>query len=525
MKTNAVLASASPELRNNVFIEGDTLFAADPWKGEDELNSLYSRAKRLNGVKKIIFMKSGDFRKRYGNTLQDSGSSSDLQKEAVKLIQEAYDLQASDIHIADMGTQGVIKLRCFGMLREHAVIPGTKCSQLISVIYSTMCQQGSTTSHTPSVRQDARIARREYLPANVHSIRVHTEPIECAEAAGGNGCLMLLRLLYDRTEAKGSMAERLNKLGYSPADIQKIRALTLRSGTKIISGPTGHGKSTLLKHIMEAQAEESPEKAYQSIEDPPEYPLAGVSQIMVNTGKILSDPKERQRSYIDAIAGAMRSDPDVLMIGEIRFGEAASATIDVALTGHGAWATIHANNAIGIIKRMVSLLNSAEFDDPLEYLCDPNVLAGLIYQRLVPYLCNSCKRKLSALSEEERKTAIPDETYARLQKVLPDLDGIFVHNANGCESCSGSGFSGMTVTPEIIVTDHQFLHLIRLKKEAEAYEYWLQHMEGNSFIQSAIGKIAAGILDPYTTEIRLGVPLDFDPANVGTSDLATGAAS
>ncbi|MEG1609965.1 MAG: ATPase, T2SS/T4P/T4SS family, partial [Bilophila sp.] len=122
---------------------------------------------------------------------------------------------------------------------------------------------------------------------------------------------------------------------------------------------------------MESMAAENPEKAYITSEDPPEFPLSGVEQVLVSTNADRSsvDEKKRGLAYTNAIAGAMRSDPDVLMIGEIRYPEAATAAIDAALTGHGVFVTLHANNAFGIIPRMESLLNAAGYVSPLDHLC------------------------------------------------------------------------------------------------------------------------------------------------------------
>lgn len=509
---------AGDELRKNMFLEEGTLYISETWFGEPEVISFVGLAKK-RGVINVEYLEIGEFQKRYATRAKDSGLSdsdfapSELQEYAIKLLHSAYDENASDIHIADYGTYGVIEFRCLGMLRPYTQLPGAKARHLIAVLYGTMSQQGSTTSHTPSVRQDARIARREFLPQKVHSIRVHTEPLECAQAEGGTGCLMLLRLLYDRTMAVGDLTQRLDSLGYTGKDIARFRFLTERSGLTIISGPTGHGKSTLLKHVMEAQAQESPEKAFMSIEDPPEYPLNNVKQVMVATGNIVTDPEARGRNYIDAIAGAMRSDPDVLMIGEIRFPEAAVAAIDAALTGHSVFATLHANNALGIIMRMQSLLNSANYSDPLEYLCDHNVIAGLIYQRLVPVLCSHCKVKLIGSTPEQRRKAMPDYAYERLKKAVNTPDNVHIRG-EGCDQCKQAGFTDQTVAAEVIVTDHTILKHIRRGSIGDAYQYWRGTMRGKTFIEDAVSKIESGLLDPHMTELRLGVPLTFDPTDI-----------
>ncbi len=514
---SSFFAGASKELLKNMFLEDGTLYISEAWKGEAEVISFIGLAHK-RGVKGVEYLPAGEFQNRYVKAAKEQDiqglGDSELQSYAKKLFELAFKENASDIHIEDYGTYGIIRFRCLGMLHTHLELPGEKTKQLIAVIYGTLAQQASTTAHTPTVRQDARIAKREYLPAKVHSIRVHTEPLEVSQADGGAGCFMSLRLLYDRTSAKGSLRNRLASLGYEDTDIGRFRFLTERSGLTIIAGPTGHGKSTLLKHVMEAQAEEAPEKSFQSVEDPPEYPLAGVKQVMVSTGNV-ADPAARGRNYIDAIAGAMRSDPDVLMIGEIRFPEAAVAAIDAALTGHGVWATLHANNALGIIMRMVSLLNAAHYADPLEYLCDHNVLAGLVYQRLVPALCPHCKIKLMDIQQagEEglayRRKVLPDYVFKRLERAVNNPENVHIRG-KGCPHCNNFGFAGQTIAAEVIVTDHTLLKHVRNGSISNAYQHWRENMKGRTVIQDAIQKIERGILDPHMTEIRLGIPLNFD---------------
>ncbi|MDR2893677.1 MAG: Flp pilus assembly complex ATPase component TadA [Deltaproteobacteria bacterium] len=508
---------ASKELRKNIFLKDGTLFISDAWKGESELIEFIGVARRRDGIFKTEYLSVENFQKSFARhnidvSPDDEADNNDVRNYAIRLLKTAYEENASDIHIADYGTNGVIQFRCLGMLRLYENLPGTKTQVLMKILYDTFGQQQTTTGFTPRVRQDGRIAKREYLPEQVHSIRVHTEPLECAQADNGTGCLMLLRLLYDRTSATGTLDNRLTMLGYGPSDIERFRLLTERKGTVYIAGQTGHGKSTLLKHIMEAQVEESPEKSLQSIEDPPEYPLIGVKQIMVNPGDPIADPAARSRLYIEAIAGAMRSDPDWLMIGEIRYPDAAVAAIDAALTGHSVWSTIHGGSALGILLRMVSLLNSAHYAAPLEYLCDHNVTAGLIYQCLVPVLCPDCKQPLLETHRKDleyRQEVLPDNAFDRLRKTVNHSEGVCIRG-KGCKTCKNVGFVEQTVAAEVIATNQTLLNYVRNGSTLDAYSYWRNSMGGKTYIEDAISKIEAGILDPRMTELRLGVPLNFD---------------
>jgi type II secretory ATPase GspE/PulE/Tfp pilus assembly ATPase PilB-like protein len=497
-----IFKGASEQLIKNMFLEDGTLYVHSIWRGEPELISFVGLAKK-RGIVSLKFLDTTEFEKRSAAAKVAGGEwqHSELQAYAVQLLQTAFEQKASDIHICDYGNYGVIQFRCLGMLREHTYLPGEKTKQLISVIYGTLSQQGTTATHTPSVRQDARIAKREYLPRDVHSIRVHTEPLESAQAEGGAGCMMCLRLLYDRTLAGGTLFNRLEVLGYSKQDQKQFEVLTHRAGLTVISGPTGHGKSTLLKHVMESQADERAGKNYLSIEDPPEYPLAGVKQIMVNTGASPADAEKRNREYEDAIAGAMRCDPDVIMVGEIRYPEAAVAAIEAASSGHSVWATLHAGSALGIVTRLKTLL-SGVYEEPLEYICDPKLISGLIYQRLVPTLCPECKMRLLDVSKEYRQTVMPDDLLERVKESVRDVDNVHIRG-NGCPRCAELGFVDQTVAAEVVVADGTLLRYIRAGQVEEAHEYWRRNLGGKTCVEDAIDKIEAGLLDPALTEERI----------------------
>ena len=153
---------------------------------------------------------------------------------------------------------------------------------------------------------------RSVLPPGVHSVRLHAEPIQSDTAS--RGTFLAMRLLTGADGVTGSLGERLAALGYSEDQCRLMASLAGSRGLTLLAGPTGHGKSTTLRHVMESMVISRPDQSYLSVEDPPEYPMAGVRQIQVPTSG-----GDRASAYADAIAGAMRCDPDVIMIGDRKF--------------------------------------------------------------------------------------------------------------------------------------------------------------------------------------------------------------
>lgn len=441
--------------------------------------------------------------------LQAKIGGNDLQILARELLEKAFHNRASDIHLINRGTYGLVRMRKLGLMSDEGQHSADRINKLITLIFDSFGQETGAASFSPLKRLDGRIVDPKILPSGVHSIRIHTEPIQSEGRDGG--CFMALRLLFDTTQAGGTLEERMTKLGFEKSQVEVLNNLCKRGGLALIAGATGHGKSTFLKHVMESMVEYQPKRSYFSVEDPPEYPIRGVCQIQVNTGQKNSTEfdtnQSRAMAYNDAIAGAMRSDPDVIMIGEIRYGEAADAAINAALTGHGVWATIHASDAFAVVTRLEGLLRQVKINNPLDAICDANVLSGLCYQRLIPVLCPECKRRLVDLSSSERAEAVSPDLDNRLLAVLPNQYGeVFVRNIAGCDACDHKGNIGLTVAAETVQLDHEMLRHLREGNKMKARQIW-KAQNGMSYVEHAIMKIGMGMSDPTDAETRLGVPL------------------
>ena len=518
MSDQVQIEGLSEALQGKLIIaEGAVVYSNEIPADDHELRGVISYAKR-KGVEQEKSLPPEKFAKFY-NKYSKAVSDSEVQEMAKNLIEEAHLSGASDLHIANHGSFSTVRARRHGMMEDEETLPANVGEQLINTIYNTMSQGTTGSSLDKNKRQDGRV-RREFLPEEVHSVRVHTEPIQSLMATGDKGIFMALRLLYDITGVTGNLQERFNALGYTQNHISLFNYLSNRKGMLIFSGQTGSGKTTSLKHYMESQADENRDKAFMSIEDPPEYPMERVNQVHVEDG-----------NYKGAIKGSLRSDPDVIMIGEIRDSLTALAALEAAQTGHSILASIHAGSALDIVPRFAGLLSEGGRKNPRDLFCDHSVCSGLVYQRLVPVLCPKCKLPITELikrdpSEPFRQKILPKPVQNRLLKVTDmasKKEQIHVLG-EGCEYCNGKGIHGQTVVAEVIATDHMMLQHLRNNDFASAHKHWVEEQKGESFMRHAISLIEDGKLDPFTVERRLGLPLTYDMAfsnySINAEDLA-----
>ena len=192
---------------------------------------------------------------------------------------------------------------------------------------------------------------------------------------------LVMRLLYaDEGKEENSLAT----LGYSKRDEDIFfRLRSVPTGIIIISGPTGSGKSTTLqRNMIKLLEEKNYEVNLLTVEDPPEYPIPGARQMPVTNA---NTEAQKDLEFNKALAATLRSDPDVLMIGEIRTLSAAQLAFKGALSGHSVWTTLHANSAPAILMRLRDM-GMETFK-----LQDPGIIKGMIAQRLFRKLCPLCR--------------------------------------------------------------------------------------------------------------------------------------
>jgi len=403
-----------------------------------------------------------------------------MQVVAKELIAHACRERASDIHIRVNRFSTEILYRIHNELvrvREHTREHGER---LLATLYSAMASVSDNT-YKPTERQDAAIGDRDKLPDQLFGVRIATAPTS-------EGSLMVMRLLYNDA---GESVD-LQKLGFTAEQAETLEFLKQQPiGMCIISGPTGSGKSTTLQRVLASQIKDTAGSLHViTVEDPVEYPIAGAIQTPV-TNAVGEDA--RSSVFAAAIANAMRLDPDIIMIGEVRDKATAQSALRASMTGHQVWTTLHANNAMAIVDRLFDL------GLPLRMITDESVITGLISQRLVKLLCPSCKRNFTDASAEFDAALV-----ARVKQIAgASLPQVCV-TGEGCAECRNRGTIGRTIVAEVIRTDMQFFSLLRDGDKPGAIEYWLNHLDGQTVVDHAIHKVVEGLVDPRMAERVVG---------------------
>ena len=312
------------------------------------------------------------------------------------LIAEAAGKRASDIHIEASADRVVQRVRIDGLLRDIAPPPHGLHDNIVSRL-KVMAGLNIAEKRLP---QDGRF--RMVVEGREIDLRISIVPTLHGES-------VVMRLL-DRSRAPLDLAE----LGYNPALRGRLESLlALPSGMLLVTGPTGSGKSTTLYGAL--QLLNTRERKILTIEDPVEYQLAGINQIPVRPAIGLT--------FANLLRSLLRQDPDIMLVGEIRDHETARIAAQASLTGHLLLSTVHTNDAVSTITRLI--------DMGLEDYLVAAVLKGVVAQRLVRCLCPQCRER--------------DGDYWR---------------AVGCDACAGTGYCGRTAIAELLVFDETLARLV-----------------------------------------------------------------
>ena len=297
---------------------------------------------------------------------------------------------------------------------------------------------------------------------------------------------VVMRLLYDNPSEGIKTEQEFNE--YEQKLLLRLRSAP--TGLVIVAGPTSSGKSTTLVRNMALMLKE---RRYEinliTVEDPAEQKIFGAHQMPVVNAV---NEEQREEKFTEALAAALRSDPDTLMVGEIRTLSAAQLTVKGALSGHNVWTTLHANSAMGALTRLLDM-GVESFK-----LKDETMMRGLVSMRLFKKLCPYCRERLIDHHDHG--------AYNRVKDAFGDLGlkQVFVRGP-GCEHCKGSGTIGRIKAGEIIMTNSEFLSLA-LSGDAEgATKYWLEKMNGRTLKEAATELMLRGIIGVDELERWVGL--------------------
>jgi len=379
-----------------------------------------------------------------------------------KMIIDAYNRGASDIHIEPMigREDAVIRFRIDGACQVYQTIPYTYKSAMSSRI-KIMSDLDIAERRLP---QDGKIRFKRYAPLDIE-LRVSTVP-----TAGRNEDVVM------RILAAGEPLP-LDKMGMNERDYKVfLDMIKIPYGIVLVVGPTGSGKTTTLHSALHFI--NKPETKIWTAEDPVEITQKGLRQVQVQ-------PKIGF-NFAAAMRAFLRSDPDVIMVGEMRDRETAATGIEASLTGHLVFSTLHTNSAPETITRLLDMGM-----DPFNFA---DALLGILAQRLVRTLCKDCKEAYHPEREEFDSLVRAYSGNFDALKISYN-DDLELYRPKGCQKCQNTGYKGRAGLFEILVGTHKMRSLIQGKARMEEIREQAMADGMTTLMQDGIRKVFLGQTD------------------------------
>ena len=379
------------------------------------------------------------------------------------ILVDASKRGASDIHFDPLEGYMKIRIRIDGNLIDYAEVPNNVKKNLVTRI-KIISGMNITESRLP---QDGAI--KATLQGIDLDLRVSVLPIALpAEQAEK----IVIRILDYKMSAEG-----LEALGFNQSNYEKVlKMISIPNGIILVTGATGTGKSTTVYSILQRLNKE--EVNIITVEDPVEMNIEGVNQIQTNS--------EIGLTFATALRSILRQDPNVIMIGEIRDTETAKIAVRASITGHIVLSTIHTNNSLNTIERLLDM-------DVERYLLS-SALTGIISQRLARKLCPHCRTK--------RKT---NEYEKKLFKNILHKDVEEIYAAEGCEECS-NGYSGRIAIHEVLLLNQEIRDAISSNMRKEDLRKLVYTSGVTTLLEDGLEKV----VDGYTTFEELLKIIELD---------------
>jgi len=385
--------------------------------------------------------------------VDDGVSDAPLVRLVNSVIFQAAEDGASDIHWEPQEDSLVVRLRIDGVLHEVQRIP-KRLAAGVTTRLKVLAKLDIAERRKP---QDGRIALNAAAAGRLMDIRVAVLPTVEGES--------IVMRLVDKSKKVPTLVE----LGLSDDMQSKLTDIFMRpTGALLVTGPTGSGKSTTLYAGLTQV--NRPEINIITVEDPVEFRLPGVNQVQINVRAGLT--------FAASLRSILRSDPDVVMVGEIRDGETAKMAIEAALTGHLVLSTLHTNDAPGALTRLNEM--------GVEPFLTGSAVTAVLAQRLARKLCTHCCEMYTPSVEELIKA-----------KVSPDVaamtDGMALYRKRGCPRCNQTGYRGRIGIFQLMQMNEDLETLAAQKASREDIERSAMSAGMRTLWDDGLAKVAAGL--------------------------------
>jgi type IV pilus assembly protein PilB len=385
--------------------------------------------------------------------VDDGISDAPLVRLVNSVIFQAAEDGASDIHWEPQEESLVVRLRIDGVLHEVQRIP-KRLAPGVTTRLKVLAKLDIAERRKP---QDGRIGLNAQAAGRQMDIRVAVLPTVEGES--------IVMRLVDKSKKVPTLAD----LGLSDDMSKKMSEIFNRpTGALLVTGPTGSGKSTTLYAGLTQI--NRPEINIITVEDPVEFRLPGINQVQINNRAGLT--------FAAALRSILRSDPDVVMVGEIRDGETAKMAIEAALTGHFVLSTLHTNDAPGALTRLNEM--------GVEPFLTGSAVTAVLAQRLARKLCSHCCEMYTPSVDELIKA-----------KVSPDVaamtDGMALYRKRGCPRCNQTGYRGRIGIFQLMTMNEELETLAAQKASREDIERAAMSMGMRTLWDDGLAKVAAGL--------------------------------
>jgi len=422
--------------------------------GESDLlqtiDRMYRRTEEISGLARELEQELGDTAVIFGSLA--GGATGNEDAPVVKLLQSVFEdaaqVRASDIHIEPQEERLQIRFRIDGVLHPQTDAD-IKIAASLALRLKLMSDLDISEKRLP---QDGRFAVK--VKNQQIDVRLSTMPTQYGES-------IVMRLLN-----QGGGTLKLDSIGMPDVMVKRFRAILQRpNGLVLVTGPTGSGKTTTLYGALAEL--NSTERKLITVEDPVEYRLPGINQVQVN--------EKIELTFAKVLRSALRQDPDVILVGEMRDQETAQIGVRAALTGHLVLSTLHTNDAVSTPVRLL--------DMGVPRYMVASSLQAVLAQRLVRVICESCTEPytLTVAEHEWLKCELGDTVEDRQ----------YLHG-RGCSHCNGAGYRGRTGVYEMLEMNAAVADAANHADPAHFLKVAQEQMAGQTLRRHAVALVLAG---------------------------------